>query len=230
MEPRRGRALASAESGLTLRGIDHLNYYKRILPWENNRRLNKLAEFRALVIQYFNNSRAEWMADERIEEPEAEKTRVKINRIMDETHETILYSGVNPSIRYTPPAVVGGYIQNIDLVQNVFHLHRFQITANNLLDFIDRSIGIYESNKRPALLRAINPFFYIGLAFDLVARIPFVLIGHAGFNRQKIEESLTGRLVKGSIYIVTTLASLLTVFQLLDYLESFKQIVKNVLR
>ena len=208
--------------------VDCLNYYKIILPWENNRRLDKLAEFRALVIHYFNNSRAESMVDERIEKPEAGGARVKINRMMDETHDIILYSGVNPSIRYTPPAVVGGYIQNIDLVQNVFNLHRFQITANNLLDFVDRSIGIYESNKRPALLRAINPFFYLGLAFDLVARIPFVLIGRAGFNRQKVEESLAGRLVKGSIYIVTALASLLTVLQLLDYLEPFKQVVKNV--
>ena len=207
-----------------------MNYYKRILPWENNRRLEKLAEFRALVIQYFDNSRAEWMVDERIEKPEAEEARVKINRMIDETHDIILYSGVNPSIRYTPPAVVGGYIQNIDLVENVFNLHRFKITANNLLDFVDRSIGIYESNRRPALLRAINPFFYLGLAFDLVARIPFVLIGRAGFNRQKVEESLAGRLVKGSIYIVTALASLLTVLQLLDYLESFKQVVKNVFR
>lgn len=202
----------------------------RILPWENNRRLEKLTEFRALVIQYFNKSRAEWMVDERIEQPAAEGARVKINRMMDEAHDIILYSGVNPSIRYTPPAVVGGYIQNIDLVQNVFNLHRFQITANNLLDFIDRSIGIYESNKRPAHLRAINPFFYLGLAFDLVARIPFVLIGRAGFNRQKVEESLAGRLVKGSIYIVTAMASLLTVLQLLDYLEPFKQVVKNVFR
>ncbi len=166
--------------------------------------------------------------DERIEEPEAEKIRVKINRMMDEIHDIILHSGVNPSIRYTPSAMVGGYVQNIDLVQNIFNLHRFRITANNLLDFVDRSIGIYEGNRRPALLRAINPFFYLGLVFDLVARIPFVLIGRAGFNRQKVEESLAGRLVKGSIYIVTALASLLTVLQLLDYLDSFKLAVKNV--
>ena len=205
-----------------------MNNYTRILPWENNRRLERLGEFRALVILYFNSSRAEWMVDERIEKPEAEEARVKINRMMDETHDIILYSGVNPSIRYTPPAAVGGYIQNIDLVQNVFNLHRFQITANNLLDFIDRSIGIYESNMRPALFRAINPFFYLGLAFDLVARAPFVLIGRAGFNRKKVEESLAGRMVKGSIYIITALASLLTVLQLLDYLQSFKQVAKNV--
>jgi hypothetical protein len=59
-----------------------VTYYTKILPWENSRRLGRLAEFRALVIEYFNNSRAEWMVDERIEQPKAEEARVKINRMM----------------------------------------------------------------------------------------------------------------------------------------------------
>jgi hypothetical protein len=150
--------------------------------------------------------------------------------MMDGVHGIILYAGVNPSIRYTPSPAVGGYIQNIDLVQNIFNLHRFHIASNNLLDFVDRAIGIYENNSGRAFRRAINPFFYLGLAFDLVARIPFVLIGRAGFNRQKAEESLVGRLIKGAIYIITALASLLTVLQLLDYLEPAKEVVKSVFR
>ncbi len=207
-----------------------MTYYTKILPWENNSRLDKLAEFRALVIEYFNNSHAEWMVDERIEQPKAEEARVKINRMMNGVHDIILYAGVNPSIRYTPPPAVGGYIQNIGLVQNIFNLHRFQIAPNNLLDFIDRAIGIYENNSGPAFRRAINPFFYVGLVFDLVARIPFVLVGRAGFNRKKAEESLVGRVTKGVIYIITALASLLTVLQLLDYLKPAKEVVKNVFR
>lgn len=205
-----------------------MTYYTKILPWENNKRLDKLAEFRDLVIEYFKNSRAEWMVDERIEQSKAKEARVKINRMMDGIHDIILYAGVNPSIRYTPPPAVGGYIQTIDLVQNIFNLYRFRIAPNNLLDFVDRAIGTYENNARPAFLRAINPFFYIGLVFDLVARVPFVLIGRAGFNRKKAEESFGGRLIKGAIYIITALASLLTVLQLLDFLEPVKAVVKSV--
>ena len=205
-----------------------MTYYTKILPLENNKRLEKLAEFRDHVIEYFNNSRAEWMVDERIEQPKATEARVKINRMMDGVHDIIFYAGVNPSIRYTPPPAIGGYIQNIDLVQNIFNLHRFQIAPNNILDFIDRAIGIYESNARPAFLRAINPFFYLGIVFDLVARVPFVLIGRAGFNRKKAEDSLAGRLIKGALYIITALASLLTVLQLLDFLEPVKVVAKSV--
>ena len=173
-----------------------MRYYTKILPWENSRRLHRLAEFRALVMQYFSNSYAYWRADERIEEPLAEEARVKINRIMDETHDIVLYSGVAPILRYTPPRAIGGYIVDIDLIQNIFHLHRYEINANNLLDFVDQAIGIYENNTRPAIFRAINPLFYLGIVFDFVARMPFILIGRAGFNRKKIEESLIGRLIR----------------------------------
>jgi hypothetical protein len=207
-----------------------MTYYTKILPWSNKWRIDRLTEFRNLVVEYFNNSRAEWVASERIEERAAEDARVKINRMMDEAHDLILYSGVNPVIRYTPPAVVGGYIQSIDLIRNIFLLHRFNISPRSLLDNIDQAIGVYECNKRPALLRAINPFYYIGRGLDWVARMPFVLIGRAGFDQQRAEGSFAGRLIKGAVYIVTALASLLTVLQLLDYIEPVKAWAKGLVK
>lgn len=35
-------------------------------------------------------------------------------RPLDGIHDIILYAGVNPSIRFTPPQAGGGYIQNMD--------------------------------------------------------------------------------------------------------------------
>ncbi|MHB1516272.1 MAG: hypothetical protein ACYCVY_11325 [Acidiferrobacteraceae bacterium] len=195
-----------------------MNYYTKLLPWENNRRLQKLAAFRALTTQYFDSSSANWMADKRIEEQEAKEARVDINRAMREIHDIIRCTGINPSIQYTPPPMVGGYIQNIDLVDNIFNLHPFRIAHTSLIDVIDQAIGVYERNRRAAQLRAINPLFYIGHAFAWVARLPFVFIGGVGFNRQRAEESVVGRVVKGIVYLITALASLLTVLHLLGYL------------
>ena len=131
--------------------------YTRILVWENRRRLERLVDFRNLVLTYFDHSEAHWMAEERTEQPDAQSARVRINRLMDEVHDIILYSSVRPTIQWSPPPVIGGYIQNVDLVQNLFNLHQFQISPNHVLDFIDRSIGIYEANARPAFLRTISP-------------------------------------------------------------------------
>ena len=205
-----------------------MRFYTRILVWENRRRLERLAEFRSLVLSYFENSEAHWMAQERTERPDAQSARVRINRLMDEMHDIILLSGVRPAIQWSPPPMVGGYIQNVDLVQNLFNLHRFQIPPNHVLDFIDRSIGIYEANTRPAFLRTINPLFYLGQLFDWVAGLPFALLGRLGFSRSKAEESGLGRLVKGLLYLVTVTASALTVLQLLGYLELVKEFVRGL--
>lgn len=203
--------------------------YTKILPWENARCLERLSEFRNLVVEYFNYSKADWRVSDRIEEPKAQEARVKINRMMDEVHDIILFSGVNPTYRWTPPPAVGGYVQNLDLVQNIFNLQPFQIAPTVVLDVVDRAIGIYEGNAKAAFLRAINPFFYIGRVFDFVARIPFLLIGRAGFNQAKAEASLIGRLIKGVIYVVTILASLLTVLQILELHGPIKDFVKRFL-
>ena len=94
--------------------------------------------------------------DGRIEEDAAKVARVKINRIMDETNDIILCSGINPSITWTPPPAAGGYVRNVDLIQNVFNIHSFQIGADAVLYFIDRAIDIYHSTHQSSLVRTFN--------------------------------------------------------------------------
>ena len=175
--------------------------YTKILIWENQRRLNKLIEFRNLVIEYFNNIDVEWISDRRIESQAAQVARGKINRIMAEIHSIILHSGTVPVLTIDPPPAVGGYRANVDLIQNIFMLDKFYIgeevhrEANDILDFVDRAIGIYESNHKSALVRMFNPFFYLGLVFDAISDLPFMAIGKLGFDRQKAEASAIGKLV-----------------------------------
>lgn len=206
-----------------------MTYYKNTLMWENERRLNELAEFRGLIITYFNNSQRHWSNEEPTEQAMATEARVAINRAMDEVHDIIRYSGIDPSITYTPPPMVGGYRQNIDLVRNIFNIHRFQISPQTLLDFIDRAIGVYHRDARAAVFRTINPFFYLKLVFNWIARLPFVLLGNVGFNGKKAEASFLGRISKGLIYLITVLASLLTVLHLVDLLAPAKEMVREML-
>jgi hypothetical protein len=169
------------------------------------------------------------MANGRIETDAAKTARIKINRTVDETHNIILHSGINPILTWSPPPAVGGYVRNIDLIQNIFNLHAFQIRADLILDFIDRAIGIYESNHKSALIRIFNPFFYLGLAFDLIAELPFIAIGKLGFNRKKAESSIAGRMIKGILYLITVMAAFLTILNLLGFLDHVKQVVHELI-
>ena len=198
-----------------------MSSYKKISFFENRKRIQTLIAYRNLVIKYFNSNQTDTEA------------RLKINLIMREIRNIILYAGINPLLTYTPPPLVGGYIQRIDLVLNIFILQDFQIPPQNLLDVVEQAIDIYKSNTISALIRLFNPFFYLGIIFNLLAQVPFVLIENAGFNRQKAEESIGGRLIKGFVYImssiVTMVTSVLTILHLLGYLEPTKEMLKRVL-
>ena len=205
-----------------------MRYYTRILIWENKRRLNKLREFRSLMIRYFNNSRVGFGGG-RVEESAAKEARREINRLRDEIHSIILNSGIDPVFSWTPPSAVEGDETEIDLIEDIFDLDQFDIGPNNVLGLIDKAIREYDSNRKSAFVRTFNPFFYLGRALDVITDLPFIIIGILGFNRQKIRTSAIGRLVKGILYLTVIVAAILTILHLLDFIEPIKQFVHKSL-
>lgn len=206
-----------------------MRHYTKILIWENNRRLNKLIEFRKLIFAYFDNSRVEWITDGRIEEIAAHEARVKINRAMREISSMIFQSGMAPTLHWIPPATVRAHVVNVNLIENIFRLDELFIDPRHVLDIIDRSIGIYDSNAKWARIKIFNPLFYIGLVLDFISDLPFIALGKLGFNRQKARSSAIGRIVKGVLYLITILAAFLTTLHHLGYLDPVKQFVHEFL-
>ena len=205
-----------------------MRYYTKILIWENKRRLNKLREFRSLVIRYFNNSRVN-LGGGRVEEGIAKEARLEINRLKDEIHSIILNSEINPSFSWTRPAAAGGDETEIDLIEEIFDLDQFDIGPNNVLNCIDRAIEKYDSNRRSAFIRTLNPSFYLGRALDTISDLPFIVIGIFGFNRQKMKMSGVGRLVKRILYLIIIVAAILAILHLLDFVEPIKQFLHKLL-
>ena len=206
-----------------------MRLFNEILIWENKRRVQKLFEFRADVVEYFSNSKYEWMNRDRVENDKSQAARQKLNRALEYTHDVLICSGTGTRIRYTPPAAIGGYIQDLDLVENIFNLQNYQISPHNLLDIIDRAIGIYESDQSSAVIRALNPFFYLEIFLDWISTVPFKLLAKLGFNQVKAQESFIGRIFKGLVYLITALASILTVLQLIDHLDPAKELIRKII-
>ncbi len=212
-----------------------LRYYNKIPCWENKRRIRRLFELRSLVKTYSDNSEPNWKTDSRIESDKATNARMQINRGLGEFRYIIGLSGVDPVITYTPPAAVGGYVQRVDIIINFFGVENFDISLTDVVDVIDRSIGIYENDQKRALIRTFNPLFWFGLLVDYVVAIPFSLLAKAGFNKTKIEDSFVGRIAKFVFYVVTLLAallgivaSLLTIVQGLGYMDALKPVLREV--
>ena len=205
--------------------------YNHIPYWENKKRTQILSEFRQLVEEYYANLRHTNLGDT-IVTTNAEAIRRKINYILDKAHRIILLSGVSPKIYYSPPPAIGGLAGNIDLIINLFHLHDFQIGRREVLDVIDRAIGIYIENKKRSIVRTFNPFYWIGCLFYYVSLVPFILVGKAGFNRSKFEKSSIGKTLKFIIYIAEAFVAFIAIIEILkrsDYFENLKLLIKSLI-
>ena len=196
-----------------------MRHYTKILIWENRKRLNKLIEFRELIIEYFNNHR---------NTVAAHVARGNINRCMSKVHSIVLQSGISPVLTWRAPPIAGGYSAKIDLIINIFNLDDYFTEYDSVLDLIDRSIGIYESNAKSALTRTFNPFFYVGLVLDFISRLPFIALGKLGANQQRLEMSKFGRLIKGVLYLIQVGAALIGIYQFWDFWTPIKNFVREL--
>jgi len=208
-----------------------MKFYNKIPVWENKKRLKLLYEFRELVDTYFNSVEVDYMSvnpsADLIENETAQQVRIEINRILGEVREVLHSAGIRPIIRYTPPSMIGGYIQHIDITLNMFNLRYYNIPYNKLIDIIDIAIGKYSRDSKRAWMRTFNPIYWSGCIFDYIARLPFVLLGRIGFDSDKAESSIIGRLIKGILYLIVVFAALLTILYYLGYLEQFKGLIQK---
>ncbi len=140
----------------------------------------------------------------------------------------IVQSEINPILTWRAPATIGGFVRKVDLVYNIFNLEVFLLDANSTIDVIDRSIGIYESDHKKALARAFNPLFYVGLVLDFISGLPFIFLGKLGLNRQMMEVSVVGRLVKSVLYLIQVIAALIAIYQFWDFWTPVKNFVREL--
>ena len=179
--------------------------YRKITCYENSRRLRKLSEFREQAILY--SSRGDY------ESEEVNRVRTKINLMMQEVSKIVFAAEIDTNIVRVPPPAIGGPNVNVEVISNIFLLSQLDIPINELINFLERSIGVYQSDLRKSLIRTFNPIWWIGG----IAHIPFKIMGAAGFNAMRAEQSIIGRLSKVVINLITLIAALLTIFYYLMY-------------
>ena len=200
-----------------------MNSYENIPIWENSRRINLLSEFHKKVVSYFEEGSFNWMETRHQEGSIAARVRPTINLSINEVNQIVNAAGVATTVTWTSPPVTGGFVREVDVLVNLFELSRFQIDPTYVTSTIERAIGVYTSNRMAAFLRTINPLWWL-LKFSIwIARIPFRILGTAGFNTALVERSFFGRVFKLLVILASTIAALLTTLQLLGWLPVVKK-------
>lgn len=199
-----------------------MNSYKNITFWENERRIKELMKFRNHIIDYFDNCRKHDLRPYLVEGEKAGRARREINLMIVEVEEILVAANINYTVRSYPPPAVGGYVQYIDVLANLPHLHRYDITPADAISCLERAIGVYQSDQRKSVFRMFNPFWWMGRLLYWFSCIPFNIVKAAGFNSTKIEGSTLGRLVKAVLYPIPIFASLLLILYHMEWLDDLK--------
>ena len=134
-----------------------------MLYWEAKRRYEFLKRFREKVVAYDNN--AQWNYDDNDwnENEEAARRRRQVNEDMAEVttacqevvHSTIIY--------YSPPPLIGGFEGEIDVLTNIFRLPSLGVDFAQLLDRLDRVIGVYRWHVSHLWRQLFNPLYWLAL-------------------------------------------------------------------
>lgn len=186
----------------------------------------ELVDFKSTVVEYFNNCQFEGWDNRMIENEVARAARSTLNQNLRKIQKIILGANISSSITYSPPPMIGGYRQDIDLVANIFYLHQFRIEPTFLLDVADRAIGVYREDQLMSLIRTFNPLFWFGTVLDYFVSIPFKILRKAGINTAGIESSFIGKFLKFIFWLVSLAAAIVTVAQPLGWLDYLKTLLR----
>lgn len=182
--------------------------YSKFTFWQNISRQKKLIEYRTKLEDYFRSIDYNSYNRSIIDTPQTKKMRTYLSKQADIVGQYVIEAGCPLSVTYTPPPAIGGYIQNINLIDNLFNLQNYDLGVQTLIDITDQALGIYERDFKNSIIRTFNPFFWLEKILELISSLPFYLLGSVGFNRLRLEASDIGKLVKFIIKVITIFVSL----------------------
>ena len=188
--------------------------YRNITVWENKRRSEKLAEFRTLVISYFDHVHGDTEASG----VQAAKLRYRINCILSDVGAIITASDQTTRVEWLYGAPAVGYKRaTIDIIQDMFMLpeESKEELQFHMLDVVDRAAGTYSEDHRRALVRTLNPLWWFSRALSFVTYLPFALMGLSGFDSRRAQRSLAGRVVRLLVALIILGGAVFTILQAL---------------
>ena len=203
-----------------------MTHFKKKTFFENRYSLIKLNEFLNLIEQYFRT--VGWNYKVPIVEHEGVRNlRTRINNLIPTINKIILASDLQANIIHTSPPMTGSRMTKLDIINNIFNLHSYQLAPQMVIDLIERAIGVYSTDQVSSIVRTINPLFWITKCMDRIFDIPLYLLTKAGFQEAK-KNSAGMKLFRFIFNLSVFIASTLTILHLLGWLEKFELFIQTL--
>lgn len=201
------------------------NKYKDIPFWQNLYRTGKLKAFKSRVEKYFSGVGYNEFDRTIIDDSETSPIREAINNDLTLIEGYMVDANISPIVIYTPPPMLGGPIQRMNVLDNLFNLQNYDIETQGVIDFIDQAVGVYKNDFAYSVLRVFNPLYWLRIILEFVASIPFAILGAIGIDEKKAEQSYVGRIVK---IVIKFLALIATAAGIWDFLARLNLVPESI--
>lgn len=125
-----------------------------------------------------------------------------------------------------PPVMVGGPIIPVNIFNSVLNDNSYKgISRQMVVDALNQTIGACEEQVKEEFFKLCNPINWVKELLLWFLRLPFMLIELTGFNVEKVEDHLFGKLFKALEIAVI----ILILYRLGVGGEDLKTIIKNML-
>ncbi len=119
--------------------------------------------------------------------------RKKITQEMLTIRQIAWLVGIGTVRQSCPPPSPGGPIIPVDIFESILEDHGYSPTGNiTRFDYINKLIGKLTKAKSDAFKQIFNPLSWL----SFILKIPFLILKQTGFNVDKIEDALWGKLFK----------------------------------
>lgn len=208
--------------------------YRRIPIWETNRRIDALDNYVRLVAEYAklthaSNGGGTQEQTSAIQQQLSTK-RMSLDLRLQEVQRIVQGAGISPTVIWTPPPVVGGCPQRVNLIADMFQLQKHGISLDALADILLQAMGLYQQSKVAAWLRTFNPFYWISVPIEWVSYLPFRMVGFLGGDAARASDSFFGRLLQGTLMLGQTILAYLAIAEKLGLLGSLRGYFLTVFR
>ncbi|MCP2671790.1 hypothetical protein NHF40_12705 [Maricaulaceae bacterium EIL42A08] len=191
-----------------MRRLQNLTYFA------NRHRQTAIKAFHSNIDAYFTGLNIGMHAT--TESDDAKEARALINRRMSEIKTYVEEAGVSTAVDYQDAPIAGGRRHVVDIIDNIFQLHDFQMGREFIDDLLERALGNYEFDQTPALIRTLNPFWWANSTLSALVRVPFKVLGEFGLDTGPFQASILGKILQVVLYLTTVAGSIAAVLQLLS--------------
>lgn len=167
-----------------------------------------------------------------IEAESASEYRSVINSLLNRVEQYVSDAGLSDVYYYRAAPAAGGWQNSFQLLPNIFQLTSLGIPLQGVIDLIERTISVYESDKFSAKIRTFNPFHWLWVLIQKLSSTPFLLLTSFGFNGQKAAHSLLGRLIglimSVILALIAALSGIATILAAIDRQDLFKELITKL--